>query len=94
MEEAHARHQWIPITLTGNEVTVGVSGKTREWCIDIDNRGNEADNHTVRVRAYDGEELLDEKKVNPDSLVRVCLEATELRLDTYNPDHRLKYAFA
>jgi hypothetical protein len=89
-DQVYLKREWISITFMDDEITVGVSSKMREWCIDVDNRANS--DHVVYVRAYDDDEMLGQKEVDPASLVRVCLNATQLRLYGYYRQ-TIKYAF-
>ena len=64
-DKVYLKREWIPITFGDDEIAVGVSTKMREWCTDIDNRGD--DTLEVYVRAYDGDTFLGEEVVNSDS---------------------------
>lgn len=87
-EQVVLKREWVTINLDG-ELLIGDSVYAREWCLDIDTHGYGYQD--VRVRTYDASgQPLDDKPVEKDLLVRVCVKGHKVKLFGLGT---LKYAF-
>ncbi|MFH1523640.1 MAG: hypothetical protein ABIF04_01635 [Chloroflexota bacterium] len=78
-EQVVLKREWVTVDLDGEEL-IGDSTYAREWCVDVDTHGYDYSDG-AHVRAYDADgQLLDEKHVANESLVRVCVKGHQVRL--------------